>query len=154
MPIEPLSITAAVIGITRLTYDSCKALNETIKAIKSAPQQLKSLEADLETFQNVIKPAETDLARCGEAESELSPEQKASLQALAPVMSHCKAVCDRFSLRLAQLTSHSNQSRTALRDRIRLNFHESDVRLLRENMAQCQRTLSDALGFANLLGPP
>ncbi|PSR82780.1 hypothetical protein BD289DRAFT_454113 [Coniella lustricola] len=153
MPIEPLSITAAVIGITRLTYDSCKSLNDTIKTIKSAPQQLKDLEKDLETFQNVIKPAETDLARCGAAESELSLEQRASLQALEPVMGHCKVICDRFSLRLTQLTSHSSEHRTALRDRIRLNFHESDVQLLKENMAQCQRTLSDALGFANLFEP-
>lgn len=51
MPVEPLSITAAVIGVVRLTYDSCKSLNEKLKGIKHAPEKLENLHRDLDAFQ-------------------------------------------------------------------------------------------------------
>ncbi|KAF3764680.1 hypothetical protein M406DRAFT_331005 [Cryphonectria parasitica EP155] len=148
MPIEPLSITASVIGITRLTFDSCKTLNDTIKGIKRAPSKLKDLETSLDAFQKVIKPFEEDLVNREDAA--LSPDQLANLRALEPVMLYCRDICNKFTKRVSELTSHSDENHMAWRDRLRLNFNDSEIRLLKENLAQCQRTLSDALGFANL----
>lgn len=54
MPVEPLSITAAVIGVVRLTYDSCKSLKEKLKGIKHAPEKLETLHRDLDAFQAVL----------------------------------------------------------------------------------------------------
>lgn len=63
MPIEPLSITAAVIGVVRLTYDSCKSLNENLNGIKHAPEKLETLRRDLTSFleNSNLKPRQTSL---------------------------------------------------------------------------------------------
>lgn len=148
MPIEPLSITSSVIALTSLTYSSCKALNDIIKGLKNVPDTLKTLRTSLDAFEAVIRPLEHDLD--GLEDAVFSPEQRASLRALDPVMTSCRTSCDDFRKRLAELTSHSDDQRVALRDRLRLHFHDSDIRVLRENLAQCQRTLGDALGYAGL----
>ncbi|KAJ4416693.1 hypothetical protein N0V82_006602 [Gnomoniopsis sp. IMI 355080] len=148
MPVEPLSITASVIGVTRMAYDSCKALNDIIKGLKNAPASLEVLQTGLDSFEAVLKPLERDLTSANVAG--LSSQQRASLEALQPVLQLCRTACDDFSKRLTELTSHSNEGRFALRDRFRLHFNDSDIRILKENLAQGQRTLSDALGFANL----
>lgn len=147
--IEPLGITAAVIAVVQLTYGSCKSLSETLKGINNAPEMLENLHRDLTSFQAI-------LASHGEASFSdldnlsLSADQKASLKALVTVMERCRAVCEDFERKLNHFTSHSDEKHTALRDRIRLHFSDGEIRLLKENLAQSQRTLNDALGFANL----
>lgn len=148
MPIEPLSITASVISVTCLAYESCKALRNIIKGLANAPETLKGLHKSLETFENVTKLLQHDLD--GLEDSAFSPDQTDSLKALEPAMRDCKTVCDAFAAKLAELTSHSNQDHVAWIDRFRLRFNDSDVQILKENLAQCQRTFNDALSFTNL----
>lgn len=148
MPIDPLSITASVISVTSLAYQSCKALRNLIKGLTNAPDTLKALYNTLETFENVTKSLQNELD--GLEDSALSPDQKDSLRALEPVMRHCNTVCDAFGTRLAELTSHSDQDHITWVDRFRLRFNDSDIQILKENLAQCQRTLNDALSFTNL----
>lgn len=147
MPIEPLSITAGVIAVTRLTYDTCKSLNDTINGLKNVPSKLESLQTTLRTFERMI---EQDMGLSRLQDAVLSPAQQTSLRALEPVMQSCQVSCNAFSKRLSELTSHSNEDRLAWRDRLRLHFNDNDIRLLQESLGQAQRTLSDALGFANL----
>lgn len=154
MPVEPLSITAAVIAVTRLTYDSCKSLNDSIKGLRHAPDTLKGLERSLGAFETVTNPLQQDLAGLGDDPDAFSADQQASLRALQPVMHCCRTACDEFAGRLAELTSHSNEGHMSWRDRFRLQFNDSDIRILKENLAQCQQTLGDALGFANLYVVP
>lgn len=149
MPIEPLSITAAVIGVVRLTYDSCKSLNEKLKGIKNAPEKLETLHRDLDAFQAILN-SQGEASFSGLEDVALSSDQQASLKALLTVMEGCRTVCEAFEKKISHLTSHSDENRMALRDRIRLHFNDSDIGLLKENLAQSQRTLNDALGFANL----
>lgn len=149
MAIEPLSITASVIAVVQLTYGSCKSLSETLKGINNAPEKLENLHRDLISFQAVLKShgdaSISDLENLG-----LSADQKASLKALVTVMEGCRMVCENFEKKLNHLTSHSDENHIALRDRIRLHFNDGEIGLLKENLAQSQRTLNDALGFANL----
>lgn len=149
MPIEPLSITAAVIGVVRLTYDSCKSLNEKLKGIKHAPEKLETLRRDLDAFQAILN-SQAEASFSGLEDVALSSDQQASLKALLTVMEGCRTICADFEKKLSHLTSHSDENRMALRDRIRLHFNDSEIGLLKENLAQSQRTLNDALGFANL----
>lgn len=148
MPIEPLNITASVISVTCLAYESCKALRDVIKNLRNAPETLKSLYNALGTFEDVTKSLQHDLD--GLEDSVFSADQKNSLRALEPVMQYCNTVCNAFATRLAELTSHSDQDRITWIDRFRLHFNDGDIRLLKENLAQCQRTLNDALTFTNL----
>lgn len=148
MPIEPLSITASVISVTCLAYESCKALRDIIKSLRNAPDTLKSLYSALGSFEDITKSLQHDLD--GLEDSDLSPDQKASLRALEPVMRYCNTVCDAFATRLAELTSHSDQDHITWVDRFRLRFNDGDIQILKENLAQCQRTLNDALSFTNL----
>lgn len=145
---EPLSITASVIAITGLAFKSCKALRDIIKGLSNAPDALKSLYHALETFENVTKSVQIELD--GLEDAALSADQKDSLRALEPVMRHCNAVCDAFSVGLAELTSHSDQEHITWVDRFRLRINDGDIQVLKENLAQCQRILNDALSFTNM----
>lgn len=148
MPIEPLNITASVISVTCLAYESCKALRDIIKSLRNAPDTLKGLYNALGSFEIVTKSLQHDLD--GLEDSAFSADQKKSLRALEPVMRYCNTVCDAFATRLTELTSHSDQDHITWIDRFRLHFNDSDIRLLKENLTQCQRTLNDALTFTNL----
>ncbi|KAK7698643.1 hypothetical protein SLS64_012382 [Diaporthe eres] len=149
MPVEPLSITAAVIGVVRLTYDSCKSLNEKLKGIKHAPEKLETLHRDLDAFQAILN-SQGEATFSALEDVALSSDQQASLKALLTVMGGCQTACEAFEKKLSHLTSHSDEDRIALRDRIRLHFNDSEIGLLKENLAQSQRALNGALGFANL----
>lgn len=148
MPVDPLSITAGIIAVAGLAYNSCRALNDTIRGLKDVPDTLKSLQSSLGAFETVVEPLERDLE--GLENSGLSDEQQASLRALDPVLRSCRTVCDDFARRLVELTSHSDEHRVAKLDRLRLHFYDGDIRVLKEKLAQCQRTLGDALGYAGL----
>lgn len=148
MPIEPLGITASVISVTSLAYQSCKALKDIIRSLRNAPDTLKSLYNSLGAFEDVTKSLQHDLD--GLEDSAFSSDQKDSLRALEPVMRYCNTVCNAFATKLAELTSHSEQDHIAWIDRFRLRFNDGDIQILKENLAQCQRTLNDALSFTNL----
>lgn len=145
---EPLSITAGMIAVTGLAYKSCKLLRCVIKGLQNAPETLKGLHIALEAFENVIKSLQRDLD--GLDDSTLSSDQKESLRALEPIMQYCNTECDAFAARLAELTSHSEPDHITLVDRFRLKFNDGDIHVLKENLARCQRTLNDVLGFTNL----
>lgn len=145
---EPLSITASVVAVTGLAYKSCKLLRSVIKGLQNAPETLRGLHNALEAFENVIRSLQHDLD--GLCDSTFSSDQKESLRALEPIMRYCNMECDAFAARLAELTSHSDPDRITLVDRFRLKFNDGDVRVLKENLAQCQRTLNDVLSFTNL----
>lgn len=148
MPIEPLNITASVISVTCLAYESCKALRNIIKGLTNAPETLRGLYNALETFENVTRSLQHDLD--GLEDTAFSPDQKDSLRSLEPVMRYCNTVCKDFATRLAQLTSHSDQGHIAWIDRFRLHFNDRDIEILKENLDRCQRTLNDAMSFTNL----
>ncbi|KAG6362587.1 hypothetical protein INS49_007679 [Diaporthe citri] len=99
-------------------------------------------------FEDVTKSLQHDLD--GLEDSAFPTDQKNSLRALEPVMRYCNTVCDAFATRLAELTSHSDQDHITWIDRFRLRFNDGDIQILKENLAQCQRTLNDALSFTNL----
>lgn len=149
MPIEPLGITASVIAVVQLTYGTCESLSETLRAIKNVPEELENLQNDLTSFQAILESygeaSFSDLEDVG-----LSADQRASLKALVTVMEGCQMVCEKFEGKLCHLTSHSDENHLALLDRVRLHFNNGEIGLLKENLAQGQRTLTDALGFANL----
>ncbi|KAL1863895.1 hypothetical protein Daus18300_008044 [Diaporthe australafricana] len=123
-------------------------LGNMIKGLTNAPDTLKSLHNALETFENVVTSLQHDLDRLEDAA--LSSDQKDSLRALEPVLRYCNTVCNAFAKRLAELTSHSDQGHITWVDRFRLHFNDSDIHVLKENLAQCQRTFSDTMSFATL----
>lgn len=145
---EPLSITAGLISVTGLAYKSCKLLRSVIKGLQNAPETLKGLHNALEAFESVTKSLQRDLD--GLDDSNFSSDQKESLKALEPIMRYCNTECDAFAARLDELTSHSDPDRITLVDRFRLKFNDGDIRVLKENLARCQRTLNDVLSFTNL----
>lgn len=145
---EPLSITASVVSVTSLAYKSCKVLRDIIKGLRNAPDTLKALYNALETFENVVKSLQHDLD--GLEDAALSTDEKDSMRVLEPVMRYCNLVCDTFATRLAELTSHSDAGHITWIDRFRLHFNDSDIHVLKENLARCQRTLSDTMSLATL----
>lgn len=134
MPVEPLSLTASVIGVTILAYNSCKKLKDTIQGLKQGtPDTLQNLQNAAGSFEAVLRPLEHDLGGPARMQSSRRNNGQASLRARTRVRDPTKpTACDEFTSRLAELTSHSDEQRVAPRDRTRLHFHHSDVRVLKE----------------------
>lgn len=56
---EPLSITASVVGITTATLQSAQFLVKTIDNVKDAPGTIKDISADLRAIESVLQDLNT-----------------------------------------------------------------------------------------------
>ncbi|KAI1213193.1 uncharacterized protein F4807DRAFT_413235 [Annulohypoxylon truncatum] len=143
---DPLSITASVIAVATLAYQSLKSLSNTISALKHAPENLKDLRNDLDILQSLLDSLQKEL---GSTKS-VNQTQSLTFGRLKPALDDCKAACDGFNAKLIRLTSHSGTDHVNWFDRLRLQFKEDDILLFKAKLANCKQTLDIALGVATI----
>lgn len=146
---DPLSVTASVIGVATLAYQSCKALNDIISSFVDAPKTLRDMCRDLDALQSLL--ASLQVAVDGVPDASLSADQRACLAELKPPVQSCHISCDDFIGKLAKVTSHSEEGgRVNWLDRARLHFNEKDITSLKSRLGDCKQTLNVALGVVTL----
>ncbi|KAK4119842.1 hypothetical protein N657DRAFT_674661 [Parathielavia appendiculata] len=142
---DPLSITAAIVGITAPTVHCIRLLSEDIQKIVDAPETLKSLRNDLLSVDQALASLHT-----------VSDEQWRSLgetvvsQSKAATAS-CAESCDRFRTALSRWTRHSEDGKLSLRDRTMVGFFKQGyVKSMSEQLHHCKITLSSVVCIATL----
>ncbi|ROW08963.1 hypothetical protein VMCG_02966 [Cytospora schulzeri] len=141
---EAISLAASVIAIAEMTWYSCKTLNDTIKRFRNAPEKLRNLLGDLGTLIQLLQSLR------GHLEPSMSAGHPSAHEALKPAMQGCQQLCDEFTKRLAELTSHSNEEYIGRRDRLRFHFNDTEIMLLKERLVQYKLTFDIALNVASL----
>lgn len=145
-----MDITASIIAVGTLAYQSCKSLNDFIGSFRNAPATLQALRSDLQVFQNLIELLQTSLARVGDVD--LTAEQLSCLEALESAIKSCQIACGHFADKLAKATSRSDDGHVSFLDRARLHFGEKDTLLLKSRLGDCKETLDFALAIVTLYG--
>ncbi|KAK4159492.1 hypothetical protein QBC43DRAFT_129563 [Cladorrhinum sp. PSN259] len=142
---DPLSITAAVIGIAAPAAHCIHLLLGDLQKIVDAPETLASLKRDLLSVDQAV----TSLQAVSDPQWELLGETVIS-QSKAAITS-CKESCDRFRVSLGRWTRHSEDGRLSLRDRAMVGFiKQGYVKSMSEQLQHCKLTITSVVSIATL----
>jgi hypothetical protein len=142
---DPLSITAAVVGITAPTAHCIRLLLEDIQKIVDAPETLKSLKRDLLSVDQAL----ISLQAVSEAQWQ-SLGDTVVVQSKTAITS-CEESCDMFRAALARWTRHSDDGKLSLRDRALVGFlKQGYVKSMSEQLQHCKITLTSVVCTATL----
>lgn len=148
MAAEAVGLAASVITIADVAYKSSKRLYELIDGFRTASKTLSDLHTDLSSLEQLLQSLKDAL---GKADDEsLSDEMRKCLQNLKPCMVACYEVCDGFSAKVMQITSHSTEDHVSWRDKIRLQFEEKGIQAFQFRLAAHKTTINIVLGLVNL----
>lgn len=146
---DPLSITAGAIAVATLAYSSTKTLYHTISAIHDAPEAFAHLKTDIEILNETIYSLQQELKR-KDTDADLSDAQKSNLREIKPTLEACYSACDAFKAKIDRVTRHSKDGYTSLRDRLKLQFQEKEIRAFQARLASYKSTLAIALDLSTL----
>jgi hypothetical protein len=142
---DPLSITAAVVGIAAPVVHSIHLLSEDIQKIVGAPETLDSLRKDLLSVDQAL----ASLQAVSDAPWKSLGDTVASQSKLATTS--CGESCDRFRTALSRWTRHSEDGKLSLRDRAMVGFFKQGyVKSMSEQLQHCKITLTSVVCIATL----
>lgn len=140
---DPLSITANVIAVATLAWQSCKSVHGLIDGLADAPRFIADSKSVLSETRNTLDSLKGMLEMHAQTPSVLGHAlQKISLDF---ALQSTQRLCDEFSHTIAMYTSRSTDSTLARRDRLAVNLHESKFNKLNKQLGDCQQTISLAL---------
>jgi len=145
---DPLSVTASVIGITTFAWDSFKAAYELVDGLGNAPKVIAHSKKLLSETQSTLNGLKTSLTS-GSAPSAVLDSILQEIR-LGVALESARAVCDEFSETIRRFTNHSTDLRLSKCDRLTITFRESTINRLNQQLGKCQRTISLTLVSINL----
>ncbi|KAF4440712.1 hypothetical protein FACUT_3250 [Fusarium acutatum] len=148
MAAEAVGLAASVITITDVAYKSSKRLYELIDGFRTASKTLSDLHTDLSSLKQLLKSLKDALGNTDD--ESLSDEMRKCLQNLKPSMEACHKVCDDFSAKVTQITSHSTEDHVSWRDKIRLQFEEKGIQAFQFRLTAHKATIDIVLGLVTL----
>jgi hypothetical protein len=140
---DPLSVTASVVGITTAALQSVQFLAKTIGDIKDVPDTIKSIRADLQAVELILRNLNKALQ--GDDSQIVRSDQ------IKPAVENCDRACTTFKSLLDHWTRHSTKEKTFWIDRWRVGlFGQERIRSFKGQLSDCKGTLSVALSTATM----
>jgi hypothetical protein len=140
---DGLSVAASVVGIAATALQSVQFLSKTIDNIKDVPEAVKSIRADLQAVEPVLRHLDTAL-RGDVSQIVLSDEIKFAVE-------NCGRACTSFQTLLDHWMRHSIEEKTFWMDRWRLGlFGQDRIKTFKGQLNDYKGTLSVALSAASV----
>jgi hypothetical protein len=146
---DPLSITAATIGITAFAITSIKQLHDIINDVA----EVKEVIHDVSTSLTAISIPLDSLRELHLPNSSISAAVRADLEkvGVAGAVNKCGDLCDDFAKRLKKWTKHSSGAKLSLRDRLTVGlWNKEKIRTLRISVQSCQSSVQFAVQTTQL----
>lgn len=144
--LDPLSITAGVVGITTFTMDSLQSLGTYTRDIKKAPSNVRKLISDLDGVESAVSSLNKAF---GNKPDSTSPFKKIAADVrLAEMVDNTEASCKIFQASLEKWTKHTTPTHTSKRDRIRIAF-ETGNRVVQQSAKCLQADLGHSYQYFN-----
>jgi hypothetical protein len=145
---DPLSITAATIGITTFALTSIKQLRDTINDVAEVKEVIEDISTDLT---GILAPLDS-LRELLDPESNISAAAKADLEktGVADAVNKCGDLCNDFTKRLEKWTKHSSGPKLSFRDRLTVSVNKDKIHTLRVSLQSCQFRLMSAVQITQL----
>jgi hypothetical protein len=129
---DPLSITASVVGITTAALQSAQFLAKTIENVRDAPSAVTDINADLRAVETVLQNLDNILQ--GDS-SQIIPSDQ---------IKHAVENCEHWM-------RHSTEEKTFWIDRWRIGlFGQERIKTFKGQLSDCKGTLSVALSTATM----
>jgi hypothetical protein len=145
---DPLSLTASVIAVTTLAWQSTKAAYDIVDGLVEAPNIIADSKRLLSQTQNTLDTLSETLDTGTRTPSVLeSVLQKIKLNS---TLESVQRLCGEFSETLIGYTKHSTDSGFGKRDRLIVSLHESKIARFNKQLGGCQGTMSLIVGSINL----
>lgn len=142
---DPLSITAAAVGIAAPTVHCVHLLLEDLQNIVDAPAAIERLKAQLLSVDHALASLQAVTAE------QWTYLGDAVLQQSEAAMSACKDACDKFRNKLGRWTRHSDNGELSLQDRVMLGvFKQKHIELMSTQLQQYSITLVSVASIATL----
>lgn len=146
MTMDPLSITASVVGITTAALQSVQFLVRTIDGVKGAPEIIEGVTADLRAIQPVLQSL---LQTTQDYSSQLVLSEQ-----IKHAVENCERACRTFQSQVEQWMENSNADRMFWVDRWKVGlFGLERIKTFRAQLNDCKGTLSVALSTATMYQP-
>jgi hypothetical protein len=100
---DPLSVVASIVGITTAALQTLQFLSHSIDSIKDVPDTIKSVKADLQAVEPVLRSVHTALER-DDKQIFLSDQIK-------PAVENCNRACTAFQTDLDHWMRHSTEEK-------------------------------------------
>ena len=140
---DPLSITASIVGITTTALQSIQFLAKTIDNIKEGPDTVKGVNTDLRTVQSVLQNLDKAL-QDGDSQILLSNQIKSAVE-------NCDRACRAFELQVQHWMERSTEDKIFWLDRWKIGlFGLERIKTFRGQLSDCKGTLSVALSTATM----
>ncbi|KAK4652076.1 hypothetical protein QC762_0099270 [Podospora pseudocomata] len=146
---DPLSITAGVVGIVAPTLHCVRLLVEDLQNIADAPNTVKALTNNLQSVELALDSlgavTDSQWESLGDA---ITTQSKATITS-------CKTSCERFKTSLDRWTRHSTDGTLSWRDRATLGiFRQDHIKSISKQLQQCNITLTSVTSIATLHSSP
>jgi hypothetical protein len=138
---DPLSITASIVGITMAALQSTQFLTKAIDNIRGAPATVTSISTDL----RAVQPTLQSLARALQDNS--SPITLG--EQIKHAVENCDIACRAFQTQVEHWTKHSTEDKMFWMVRWKVGlFGLERIKTFREQLGDCKSTLTVALSTA------
>jgi hypothetical protein len=136
---ELIGLAAGVLALSAFAFKSSASLYQTVKSLQNNRREIRELKEELEALNNVI-----------ESLQRLPSIEDVQFEALCLPLLRCGQACKDFEKVIADLTKHSNGSKTSFRDWAKLKYAGSDIAGFKNLLAGYKATISIAIGDVNL----
>jgi hypothetical protein len=140
---DPLSITASIVGITTAALQSVRLLAKTIDNVKDVPVTVRSVSTDLQAVQPVLQNLDKAL-QDGTSQIVLSDQIKHAVE-------NCNRACKDFQSQVEHWLKHSTVDKMFWIDRWKIGlFGPERIKTFRGQLSDCKGTLSVALSTVTM----
>ncbi|CZR68787.1 uncharacterized protein PAC_18686 [Phialocephala subalpina] len=136
---DPLSITAGVLALTLLAFNSGTGLYQLVDSFRSNQRIVRELRGELEALNDVLRSLQETVA-----------STDIDLTALKLPLFRCGKACKDFETVIIRCTAHSSKTRTSFRDWAKIKYMGDDIAGFKNMLAGYKSTISIALGNANM----
>ncbi|EWZ48985.1 hypothetical protein FOZG_04449 [Fusarium oxysporum Fo47] len=140
---DPLSITAGVMGVAVPALQCAQHLRQTIQAILDAPTEIASLGEELLTIEQAINSVQevSDQQWQTLGESVVSQSKTG--------MSLCRKSCSKFQAAIEHWTRHGEDGKLSWRDRTAIGLLRQDqIKSTSSQLQNCKGTLTTVVSIA------
>lgn len=140
---EPVTITATVLGITTAALQSAQFLAKTIDNVKDAPGTVKDISADLRAVEPVLQNLK-DALQDGSSQITLGDQ-------IWPAVENCDRSCKAFQSQVDRWMKHSKEDKIFWIHRWKIGlFGQERIKTFKGQLGDCKGTLTVALSMATL----
>lgn len=146
---DPLSITAATIGISGAAITSIASVRNTINNIQDAERVVGDIRAQLENIERPLDSLKT--LTIPDLDTLATSTEVLKKSGVVQAVNDCGKACEAFDKKLQKWTKHSADGKLCLRDKISLGlWHKEQILTFKARVEHCQSTVQFAVSLLQL----